>query len=68
MVIGAAGLRVLAPRLRKASVSLGRAINPVTMTAREFTKGRKGNPFLLEVLGKEKLFVKGGTDELARLG
>ena len=68
MVIGTVGLRALAPRLRKAAEIVGREINPVTMTTSEFAKGRKGNPFLLEVLGKEKLFVKGGADELARLG
>jgi DNA-binding transcriptional ArsR family regulator len=68
MVIGDAGLRVLAPRLRKASERLGREINPVTMTAAEFTKGRKNSPFLGDVLKKEKLFVKGDTDELERLG
>jgi predicted nucleotidyltransferase len=68
MVIGDAGLRTLAPRLRAASVRLAREINPVTMTAAEFAKGRKKNPFLAEVLAKEKLFVKGGADELARLG
>jgi predicted nucleotidyltransferase len=68
MVIGDAGLRVLAPRLRKASERLGREINPVTMTAAEFAKGRKNSPFLGDVLKKEKLFVKGDADELARLG
>lgn len=68
MVIGDAGLRLLAPRLRKASERLGREINPVTMTAAEFAKGRKNSPFLGDVLKKEKLFVKGDADELARLG
>ena len=67
LVIGEAGLRALAPRLRKAGEQLGREINPVTMTAGEFAKGRK-NAFLAGVLGKEKLFVKGGPDELERLG
>ena len=68
MVIGDAGLRILAPRLRKASERLGREINPVTMTVTEFAKGRRGNPFLADVLTKEKLFVKGNADELERLG
>ena len=68
MVIGDAGLRVLAPRLRKASERLGREINPVTMNAAEFIKGRRNSPFLGDVLKKEKLFVKGDADELERLG
>ena len=68
MVIGQAGLRVLVPPLRKAGERLGREINPVTMTAAEFAKDKGRNPFLADVLTKEKLFVKGGADELERLG
>jgi DNA-binding transcriptional ArsR family regulator len=68
MVIGEASLRTLAPRLRQAAARLGREINPATLTAAEFVKGRKNNPFLADVLTKEKLFVKGGPDELERLG
>lgn len=68
LVVGEVGLRKLAGPLRAAGESLGREINPVTMTAVEFRQGRKNNPFLVDVLGKPKLFVKGGPDELARLG
>jgi DNA-binding transcriptional ArsR family regulator len=68
MVIGDTGLRALAPRLRTASTRLGREINPVTMTAAEFARGRRKTPFLADVLTKEKLFVKGGLDELEGLG
>lgn len=68
LVIGDAGLRKLAGPLRSAGQVLGREINPVTMTAAEFRRGRKKNPFLVDVLGKPKLFVKGGPDELERLG
>lgn len=63
-VIGDASLRTLAPVLRIASEKIAREINPVTMTSAEFRKGRKNNPFLADVLGKPKLFVKGGADEL----
>ena len=66
--VGDAGLRTLAPRLRKAGARLGREVNPVTMTVAEFVKNRKNNAFLVDVLAKEKLFVKGGPDELDRLG
>lgn len=68
LVIGDVSLRKLAPALRGAGEKLGREINPVTMGAAEFAKGRAKNPFLVDVLGKPKLFVKGGPDELARLG
>ena len=68
LVIGDAGLRKLAGPLRSAGQELGREINPVTMTAAEFKKGRTKNPLLVDVLKKPKLFVKGGADELKRLG
>jgi hypothetical protein len=38
------------------------------MTAAEFARGRRKTPFLADVLTKEKLFVKGGLDELEGLG
>lgn len=68
MVIGDAGLRTLASRLRAASERLGREINPVTMTSAEFARDRAKKPFLRDALAKEKLFIKGNADELARLG
>lgn len=67
LVIGDAGLRQLAGPLRSAGEVLGREINPVTMTVREFRQGRTKHPLLVEILGKPKLFVKGGPDELKRL-
>lgn len=66
-VVGDVSLRALAPRLRKVAEQVGREINPVTMTATEFARGRASNPFLGDVLAKEKLFIKGTADELARL-
>lgn len=68
LVIGEAGLRALAPGLRRASESLGREINPVTMTAVEYARGKKKHPLLLDLADKEKLFIIGGADELERLG
>ncbi len=68
MVIGDAGLRALAPGLRRASERIGREINPVTMTVAEYAKGRKKNALLLDITDKEKLFIIGGADELGRLG
>lgn len=68
MIIGDAGLRVLAPRLRKAAEQVGREINPVTMTAAEFARDRARKPFLKDALAREKLFIKGNHHELERLG
>lgn len=68
LVIGSAGLRALAPGLRRASEQIGREINPITMTATEFAKGRKKHPLLLDIADKEKLFIVGGAHELERLG
>ncbi len=68
LVIGDVGLRALAPALRKAGESLGREINPVTMTAAEYAKGRKKHPLLLDIAEKKKLFILGGADELEHLG
>lgn len=68
LVIGDASLRKLAGPLRAAGQVLGREINPVTMTAAEFRQGRTKNPFLVDVLGKPMLFVKGDANVLARVG
>lgn len=69
IVIGRAGLRALAPGLRRASRQLQREINPHTFTPAEWSKKRKtGNAFLAGVLSEQKIFLKGGPDELARLG
>jgi len=69
MVIGGAGLRALAPALRKASAEIGREINPHTYSTAEWRKKRRAyNAFLNNVVEGEKLFVKGSNDELARLG
>ncbi|MEO7415159.1 MAG: nucleotidyltransferase domain-containing protein [Opitutaceae bacterium] len=68
MIVGDASLRALAPRLRKAADRLGREINPVTMTRAEFVRDHAKKPFLRDVLANEKLFIKGNSDELARLG
>lgn len=68
LVIGEAGLRALAPRLRRAGEQIGREINPVTMTAAEYAKGKTKHPLLLDIAGKEKLFIMGDADELERLG
>lgn len=67
-VIGDVGLRAVASALRGVGEVLAREINPITMTAEEFRKRRANDSFLQDVLGKEKLFVKGDANELERLG
>jgi DNA-binding transcriptional ArsR family regulator len=69
MVIGGAGLRALAPALRKASEKIGREINPHAYTVADWRRERRArNGFLKNVMESEKLFVKGSADELAGLG
>lgn len=67
-IIGDVGLRAVASALRGVGEVLAREINPITMTAEEFRKRRTSDSFVQDVLGKEKLFVKGTADELVRLG
>ena len=67
-IIGDAGLRAVASALRGVGEVLAREINPITMTAEEFRKRRASDSFVQDVLGKEKLFVKGNANELERLG
>lgn len=69
MVIGTVGLREIAPRLRPATDSIGREINPVVMSPASFSsKLKKGDAFLRNVMAAEKLFIVGGADELAAMG
>lgn len=67
-VVGDAGLRVLASALRSAADVIAREINPITMTPEEFRQRRANDSFVLDVLRKEKFFVKGDANELERLG
>ena len=67
-IIGDVGLRGVTTALRGVAEVLAREINPITMTAEEFRKRRANDSFVQDVLGKEKLFVKGNANELERLG
>jgi hypothetical protein len=49
-------------------VELKRVVARNSMTAAEYRKRRAKDPFVRDVLGKDKLFVKGDADELERLG
>jgi hypothetical protein len=69
MVVGEIGLRDIASRLRPATDSIGREINPVVMSPGGFSsKLKEGDAFLKNVIAAEKLFIVGGPDELAAMG
>jgi uncharacterized protein len=66
MVIGRVGLSDLAPALKGAEEVLLRPVNPSVYPADEVAKKlAAGHHFLTSVMSGEKLFVLGGTDDLA---
>lgn len=68
LVIGKAGLRALAPKLRPVTSRLGREINPHILTRETFAaKARAGDAFITNVLAAPKLWIIGDTDELGKL-
>jgi predicted nucleotidyltransferase len=68
MVIGDVRLKEVAAALYPAEQTLGRTVNPVLFTPAKFREQyREGNPFLLDVVRKEKIFLKGSRDELSEL-
>jgi len=70
MVIGSVGLSQIAPVLKKAEVSLGRAVNPCVYSAKEVVKKLSaGHHFLETVLKGEKIYIQGDQSDLeAALG
>ena len=68
MIIGDVRLKDVAPALHPAEQTLGRPVNPVLFSPEKFREQyREGNPFLLDVVRKEKIFLKGSSDELREL-
>ncbi len=68
MVIGDVRFKDLAAALHTPEQTLGRTVNPVLFSLMKFREQyRQGSPFLLDVVRKEKLFLKGGGDELTEL-
>ncbi|MDQ8198186.1 nucleotidyltransferase domain-containing protein [Pelagicoccus enzymogenes] len=66
--IGSVGLRKLTPKLRPVSESLGREINPYTITTKGFSKkAASGDAFIQSVLNAPKLWIKGSDDELTAM-
>lgn len=69
MVIGSASLRSLAPKLRRASELLHREINPHVMSAAEWRRRLLNEDAFVQRVSKEpKIWLKGGADELGKLG
>jgi hypothetical protein len=61
-------LKEVAAPLHAAGQALGRVVNPAPYTPASFKeKYQAGDPFLLEVVRNDKLFLKGGGDELREL-
>jgi uncharacterized protein len=68
MVIGDIGLRAVARALKGTAEKIGREVNAITVTPKEF-KERLGqdDAFLKDVMAKPKIFVVGGPDDVAAM-
>jgi predicted nucleotidyltransferase len=67
-VVGRAGLRALAPRLRPVAEALARDVNPHVLSRETFiAKARAGDAFVTNVLAAAKIWIIGGDDELGHL-
>ncbi len=65
MVIGDVGLRAVARSLHGTAEKIGREVNAITMTRKEFKERlAKDDAFLKDVMAKPKIFVVGGQDDL----
>jgi predicted nucleotidyltransferase len=69
MVIGSVDFGTVVEALYPAQQQLAREINPKVFAPREWRqKLRANDPFVADVAGKEKIFLIGGRNELAKLG
>jgi len=68
LVVGSVGLAELSPVLRQAEERLGREVNVMNYSAREFrTKIAAGDHFLKAILRGHKKFVKGDRHDLGKV-
>jgi predicted nucleotidyltransferase/transcriptional regulator with XRE-family HTH domain len=68
LLVGEVRLKEITAALHAAEQVLGRVINPALYTPASFReKHQAGDPFLLEVVRNNKLFLRGGLDELREL-
>ena len=65
LIVGDVSLKEVSQPLDLAEQTLGRPVNPVIYSAADFRQRyRSGNPFVLDIVRKPKLFIKGDEDEL----
>lgn len=68
LVLGSVGFAELAQAVYPLHAALGREVNTVLYTPKEFAKRvRQGDAFARDILAKPKLFVKGSPHELGEL-
>lgn len=68
LVLGEVGFAELAQAVFPLHAALGREVNPVLYTPKEFAaRVRSGDAFARDILAKPKLFIQGGADEFAEL-
>lgn len=69
LIIGVLGFADAVKALHPAQERIGREINPVVMAPDEFLrKNNEGDGFVREILASEKIFLKGDSNELGKLG
>lgn len=69
LIIGTLGLADAAKALHPVQEKIGREINPVVMALDEYRrKNNEGDGFVREILAGEKIFLKGDSNELGKLG
>ena len=68
MIIGEVGLRTLGPLLPDVHATLGREVNPVTMSPKELAeRATHSDHFITAVLHEPKIFLIGDQNELDRI-
>lgn len=68
MIIGSIGFADAIRALYEAQTTVGREINPKVLTPSEWVEGvRRQEPFLIDVMGKPKIFLIGNDHDLGEL-
>ena len=68
LIVGEVRLKELSPCLHSLEKTLGRVVNPAIYSETSFKeKYQAGDPFLLDIVRNEKIFLKGSSDELRKL-
>jgi predicted nucleotidyltransferase len=69
LIVGAISFGAVVETLHPVQQQLSREINPKVFTVREWiVKRKQRNPFVLEVVGKPKIFLLGTENDLTELG